>query len=239
MVFRRPRSWRPRTGWSLSRANALASGSRVGGSPSLPPGEPWPECRLCGAKLTFFLQISPELGPWSGSLIELFCCTACQTEDTLTPELLRSVPDEPIDVPRRFLERYETNFRVLRFDAERCIPRLPIARRIQGFDLASRRAAPPVLFTGSPRWLEGNEWPSLLDGRSARWMFLFQILEDTEFPRDAGAPGQIELDLDWTTKGWKPKESTRNSYQCFIGNAVYVFGLADQPDLFYVKVQRP
>jgi hypothetical protein len=123
---------------------------------------------------------------------------------------------------------------VLRFDAERCIPHVPIARRIQAFELAKRRAAAPVLFTGSPRWLQGNEWPSLLDGRSARWTFLFQIVENTEFLTDVGAPGQVELTLEGPST-----ESARNSYRCFIGNAVYVFGVREDPDLFYVTVQRP
>lgn len=190
---------------------------------------------MCGAQLTFYLQVRL---PWFAcdSIVALFQCTACIDEQSAVPEMLAFAPGRSLDVPRAFLERYQTNFRLLRLLPGEVELRDPIPRTIRPCLLAATTGRQWIVSTGGqPEWLQDDETPASLDGRTVHWKLLFQMRGEIEFPRDAGAPGQMEADYISSI----PRESEMDFYRCFLGNAVYVFGLEDQPDLLYVTTQRP
>ena len=62
--------------------------SWFGGLPWLPPGENWPTCGTCNARLTFFVQVDLGYVPtavredYGPGLLQLFHCTAC---DPISP----------------------------------------------------------------------------------------------------------------------------------------------------------
>lgn len=210
--------------------------SFIGGFPSLPKDTILPVCTLCGAQQTFFFQTAfTEEHCWKGYSLAAFLCTSCADENHLIPEMLKGEL-KGADIPKGFLEKYQTNFRFVVAKTEDCIIREDYNPKIKYMPLKIKKS----LFSSSlgirlglkPDWVLEDESPASYDS-STKMVFLCQVPQDYEFPIINGAPPQIELDL-----GGVPTESSREYYEYFIGNAVYLFGTEDlQEPLIYAITQ--
>lgn len=211
--------------------------SFVGGHPHLPAAAAVPICQLCGEVQTFFFQVAfPTSHSWSGRSLAVFACTSCADENHFIPEMLTG-PLAGAEIPAGFLERYQTNFRLAVFPTHGTVERLDVDARVEPFDLSCESGAQGEEFSGfawlggSPSWLLDDEAPGSYEG-SREMCFLFQISPQLVFPRAAGAPAQVTLGLDG-----KPKFSAAESYQLFLGNAIYFFGTATGEPWVYALTQ--
>lgn len=214
---------------ALTEPVPAAACGHIGGDPQLPPDVSWPDCRLCGAALTFFFQLAfPSSHAWSGKTLAMFSCVACADEAHLIPEMLQG-PLQDATVPAAFLAAYQRNFRTFVFST--------------GQDVAHRYSA-PILFHsvtysplgalprigqmgGRPDWLLAPEAPAKRDD-GAPFAFLFQLDEDLRFPIHPGAPVAMEINLFG-----KPEPGPHRFYQLFLGNRIFFFG-AGEGDVYII-----
>lgn len=80
----------------------------------MPADIPWPECLRCGRPLTFFFQLQfPQEHSWAGKVLAVFHCVECNTAESMYPRF----PESPERVLSGFLISYQTNFKLIVFDA--------------------------------------------------------------------------------------------------------------------------
>jgi hypothetical protein len=188
--------------------------SFIGGHPVLPPGVDIPTCAACSARMCFFFQVALPAGHrWAHSILAMFHCTSCCSEETLVPEM-PDVALEGADIPPGFLATYQTNFRFV----------------VAGMAGASRRAdyepliehdsvSPSSWRVGAePEWLLDDEAPGSYESFRDP-AFLFQVPRGTIFATRPGAPPQKTLDLEGAVV-----DADRAHYELFLGNAAYFFG---------------
>jgi hypothetical protein len=210
--------------------------SFIGGKPKLPTSQSIPTCPLCGAQQTFFFQIAlPETNPWEGLSLAVFSCTSCADREHLIPEML-NVPLHGADIPERFLETYQSNFRFLVFETDAAKLKNEYRSKIRFAAVSLELSRDPNVngnkVGGRPNWVLEDESPKTYAGRTPMF-FLLQFQNEYKFHLLEGAPPQIELALDRT-----PQPSPLNYYQLFIGNALFLFGTADrQNPLVYAITQ--
>jgi hypothetical protein len=205
-----------------------ASLSFIGGRPLLSRSAEIPTCAICSARMCFYFQVALPVGHrWQHTVISMFHCVSCCSEDTLIPEMLNS-PLNGADIPQGFLTRYQTNFRIVTSDATTAevrndyhppIPNIPIS--------------PSLWRIGAvPQWLLDDETP----GSHASFkepIFLFQVPHGMTFPRLPDAPAQMTLDL-----AGEVVAAERDYYELFVGNAAYFFGFgAPAAERVYVVTQ--
>lgn len=208
--------------------------SFIGGKPRIPVARKLPHCRECGAGQTFFFQIEYELVPSAPSQsVAVFACTRCANENTLIPAYSRSALTEGI-VSDDFLKDYQTNFAFVVFDTVEGVLREEYCDLIGFREISFRRNAGAQIFASmgpKPRWLLGNEAPSIT--RSGRKLFfLLQIHEDFEFETVEEAPKQISLNILG-----EPKEANFSGYQLFLQNEIYLFVTDEHPSQVYCVTQ--
>ena len=206
----------------------------VGGAPRLPEGVAWPTCALCRAPLTFFFQLAfPNDHAWAGRSLALFSCTSCAEDDHLIPEMLQSKL-AGADIPAGFLDRYQTNFRILVFDTERAgVPNLtsePVLA-FRPIMLAKAAGSKATRLGGAPLWLLEDESPARY-GAEHPMDFLFQLSEGLTFEMANGARPQIEIGLSGL-----PQPSPEPFYRLFISNRIFAFGARDASNSVYVITQ--
>jgi hypothetical protein len=138
------------------------------------------------------------------------------------------------DIPDGFLERYQSNFRFVVFDAEAGSLRTDYQPRVafRRLNLTTLKDSSNAVskIGGTPLWMLDDESPATYAGRH-RMEFLLQIAEKAEFPMVKGARPQVELDLSG-----KPTLSPLSFYKLFLGNQLYFFGVNELP-LVYVITQ--
>jgi hypothetical protein len=177
----------------------------------------------------------PKANPWAGFSLAVFSCTACADREHLIPEILKG-PLRGADIPERFLETYQTNFRFLVFETASARMRSDYRPKIRFMPLFLNPSSDSNIagdkIGGNPNWLSEDESPKTYAGRTPMF-FLLQLQNEYRFHLLEGAPPQIELALDRT-----PQPSPLNYYQLFIGNALFLFGTADrQNPLVYAITQ--
>lgn len=195
-------------------APADVSLSFIGGRPFLSSSAGIPVCALCSARMCFLFQIALPVGhPWQGTLVAMFLCISCCSEDSLIPEML-SVTLKGAEIPQGFLTRYQTNFRIVVSDIKSAQLRTDYDPLIQQslIDVSSWRIG------AEPFWLTGDETPESYES-FRHPAFLFQVPPGTVFPKLSGAPAQKTLDLAGNVV-----DEDRPGYELFLGNAIYFFG---------------
>jgi|CXWL01.1.fsa_nt_gi hypothetical protein len=225
--------------WVLSASpqSGHRAESRIGGPPRLPAAEPAPHCGLCGALETCFFSVAfPSEHGWAGRSLTVFACTSCADENYFIPEMLNG-PLAGAVIPAGFLASYQRNFRLFVFPTCEGTDRTDIEARIEPLELTFEEAGAGAELTGfgwvggAPRWLLDDEAPASYEG-VGEMLFLLQITPGLTFPRASGAPDQVTLGLDG-----KPRPSGTDSYQLFLGNAVYFFGTATGEPAVYALTQ--
>jgi hypothetical protein len=188
--------------------------SFMGGHPHLPPAAPIPVCALCSSRMGFFFQVElPAAHRWRGTILAVFHCVSCCSEDALIPEML-SVPLPDAEIPPGFLARYQTNFRIVAGDIA------TVRRRDDCDALIEKCAIDPAAWRvgAAPEWLADDETPGSYESFKDP-AFLFQVPSGTVFPKAPGAPPQKTLDLEG-----RVVDAEGDAYELFIGNATYYFG---------------
>lgn len=208
--------------------------SFVGGRPALPADEPVIICSLCGTEQVFFFQVAFPAGSWAGLSLAVFACVACASEEHLIPEMLAGHL-RGIDVPEGFLDRYQSNFRLLVFPTATAQARQEYQPKVKFSPLILVPTDDPAAYEskigGEPTWVLEDESPGSYAGRY-RSTFLLQLEQGTQFDTVEGAPRQVELGLDG-----KPRPAQRSTYELFLANAIYMFGFEAERLLVYVITQ--
>lgn len=227
--------------WVLTRKEAATDQkdgvhSFVGGKPALPADFDVPCCQLCGARQTFFFQVSfPDGHRWSGLTLAVFACTSCATEDSSIPQMLDGPLYNAI-IPEGFLDFYQRNFCLYVFDSSKGIRRNDYVEKIKYVPLSMAPADSASIddsgVGGSPVWLLDDESPASYAGK-ANMHFLLQLSSGMRFHLLDSAPPQMEIGL----RGL-PEPSPFRYYQLFNGNLIYFFGAkADERHLVYALTQ--
>lgn len=194
-----------------------------GGFPLLPASCTLPKCKLCGAQQTFFFQVHIQnTSNWVDRSIAVFQCVDCQDVNHLIPLMLEGALYKH-KVTDRFLDSYQSNFRVLSFsNKEQLELRYDLPQRIiyREWQLKKNEAnlTKHSFVGGVPEWLVDDESPGTYN-ENGKFEFLMQVAQGKEFNLIDTAPGQMTIGLDG-----KSKLSTRRSYRLFLGNEVYFFG---------------
>lgn len=201
--------------------------SFVGGRPALPPDVALPACDLCGARQTFFFQVAFPAGhSWAGRSVALFACTRCADDAHVIPPMLDG-PLAGADIPNGFLDAAQVNYRTVVFPTADGRVREEYTPAV-AFRTITLRSAPPDVpankVGGDPTWLLEDEAPASYAGR-AGMTFLLQLLPDTHFDIEPGAPPQAVIGLNG-----QPTVTGKPYYELFVGNAVYLFGTARPAD---------
>ncbi|ALS28272.1 hypothetical protein IJ21_28760 [Paenibacillus sp. 32O-W] len=210
--------------------------SFIGGRPRIPAGVDLPQCRLCGADLTFFYQVAFPAGHvWQSLSMAVFACTSCAHEQYLIPEMLTGVL-AGADIPQGFLTQYQRNFRIVVFETRSGEQRMDYTPKIRFNRLelvpSRKTAAKRNKLGGKPNWLLDDESPATY-ASSVPMKFLMQWIEPPRFDLEDDAPAQIRLGL----RG-KPEPSRHRYYELFLGNQLYFFGTeAGHEPLVYVITQ--
>lgn len=188
--------------------------SFIGGRPFLSSGTEIPICAICSARMCFFFQVALPAGHrWQGALITLFHCTSCCSENTLIPEML-NIPLKGAEIPRGFLTRFQTNFRIVVGDAT-------TARLRDDYDpLIQQAPIDPLAWRigAEPQWLLDDEAPGSYELFNDP-VFLFQVPLGMTFPMCSNAARQKTLGLTGEIV-----DSDLPYYELFLGNACYFFG---------------
>jgi hypothetical protein len=202
--------------------------SFVGGRPFLPPATETPACGVCSARMCFFFQVALPAGHrWQGALVALFHCISCCSEDALIPEMI-DAPLQGAEIPRGFLTRFQTTFRIVVGDAATALPRDDYEPLIEHapIDQSAWRVG------AEPQWLLDDETPGSYESLDDP-AFLFQVPFGMTFPRRSNAPLQKTLDL-----AGEVVDAERPYYELFLGNASYFFGFGSAaPGRTYVVTQ--
>ena len=221
--------------------------SFVGGRPKLPPGEPLPVCRNCGAILTFFFQIAfPDGQPWAGQTLAVFACTACQDEVNPVPMVNKNVipsmrrmdlrPGE--DVPDGALDLYQRTCRLLVFPTGQGVVRNDYSERVRYRAITFERptddrATAKSKLGGRPAWVDAKLTPGRYIGEPL--IFLFQWRHDFQFHRVEGSPppyNYFAQDVPDLTADVK-------YYELFLGTQLYFFGntATGRPHVFMIATR--
>jgi hypothetical protein len=186
----------------------------IGGRPFLSRSAEIPTCAICSARMCFCFQVALPVGHrWQHSVLAMFQCISCCSEDTLIPEML-SGPLKGVEIPQGFLARYQTNFRIVIGDATTAELRSDYRPLIANIPLSPS----PWRIGAEPQWLIDDETPGSY-GSFKEPIFLFQVPHGMTFPRLSGAPAQMTLDLTGQAVA-----ADRDYYELFLGNAAYFFG---------------
>ena len=206
---------------NLNSTQSLVDDSFIGGLPKLPVESAIPTCGLCRSEQSFMFQVAfPHDHNWAGLSLAVFECTSCADENHLIPQMLPGIL-RAADIPRGFLDDYQSNFRILVFPTELAAIKRGFVERVKFRRL--RLVAVQGDFEGSkiggdPTWLLEDESPKSYGGEVAMF-FLMQLEGGFKFLIHDSAPAQIELGLDGS-----PQPSRLRYYQLFNGNAIYMFG---------------
>lgn len=200
--------------------------SFIGGVPKLPKGESTPRCKLCGAEECFFFHIGlPKWNTWDRRSLAVFACTSCAHENQLIPQML-PVPLNNADIPKGFLESYQTNFRFLVFETVAAVLHENYQEKVKFKPLRLEKDRNPDIDEsksgGNPNWQLDNESPKTNGGKTSMF-FLLQLLQGFQFEINEVATRQIELGLDGAAQ-----PSPLSYYQLFIGNKIFLFGTEDR-----------
>lgn len=191
--------------------------SFIGESPFLPGCTEIPACALCSARMCFLFQVALPVGHrWQGTLVAMFQCISCCSEDALIPEMLR-IPLKGAEIPSGFLARYQTNFRILVSDITAVQLRTDYDPLVQQSPIDQ----PSWRIGAEPSWLLGDEMPGSYESFKDP-TFLFQVPSGVTFLKQTGAPYQKALDLEG-----RIVDSDRPCYELFLGNATYFFGFGE------------
>jgi hypothetical protein len=210
--------------------------SFIGGKPLLPQGVSVPECKLCGAKQSFFFQVAfPDAHAWSGLTMSVFSCTSCADEDHLIPRML-NVPLHDADIPESFLTEYQDNFRFLVFESKLGKIKHDYAEKVKFKPLHLRLVDDPRAggnkVGGMPNWILEDEAPRSYAAKYEMY-FIMQLEAGSLFDILESAPSQMEIGLRGS-----PEPSPSRSYQLFNGNQIFMFGVRDHKNpLVYVLTQ--
>jgi hypothetical protein len=207
--------------YSLSPPQNEADRSFIGGIPQIPEKTSWPTCQLCHSDQTFYFQIAfPVSHRWSGFSLAIFACTSCASDETLIPEMLR-VRLFGADIPAGFLDKYQTNFRILVFETSLGRPRSNCLEKVSFVRIALCHQVDPLApgskVGGMPNWILDDESPGTY-ASEVPMFFLMQIEEEFEFRVVDSAPAQIEVGMDG-----KPAPAPHGKYELFLANGLYFF----------------
>lgn len=210
--------------------------SFIGGIPRMPKEVELPNCRLCGKKQSFFMQIEfPSCHEWEGKTLAIFLCTECAYEDNLIPEMLK-MKLEGVDIPEGYLNEYQKNFKFLVFDSSKAALRMEYVTKVRfapiEFEEVEENHFVGSKIGGTPVWPLDNESPESYANKY-QMCFLYQFEQNYQFEVINGAKHQMELNLEG-----KPVQSEYNYYQLFLGNSLYFFGTKELSNpLVYVITQ--
>jgi len=189
--------------------------------------------------MTYFVQLSIPVsgGNWAGKSVLLFACTDCVDEDYLIPELLESGLRDAV-VPAGFIEKCQTNFRLIVCSTDEAVIRTDYQERVVFQPLEQRSVSTQPMAAkigGNPRWILDDESPSRLSSGDT-FVFLGQLTNDKPWPIVDGAPPQMEP--DYSQRGKASRPSSYREYSLFVDNTIYLFGV-DSPGYHgvYVIVQ--
>ncbi len=187
--------------------------SYIGGRPYLPSGTEIPMCAVCSARMCFFFQVALSAGHhWQHTILAMFHCISCCSEDALIPEML-TVPLKGAEIPLEFLTHYQTNFRIIIGDIATASYRNDYDPLIEYIPINSSTWR----VGAKPQWLLDDETPGSYEALEAT--FLFQVPSGLIFPKCSGAPAQKTLNLEGQIV-----DAQQRHYELFLGNAVYFFG---------------
>lgn len=131
-----------------------------------------------------------------------------------------NVPLKGAEIPRGFLTRFQTNFRIVVTEASTVQLREdydPLIRHAHIDQSAWRVGA-------EPDWLFDDEAPGSYESFNDP-VFLFQVPLGMIFPRRSDAPAQKALDL-----AGEVVDANHPHYDLFLGNASYFFGFGTPAD---------
>lgn len=202
--------------------------SHIGGRPFMDVGTEVPSCTICSTRMCFFFQIlMPADHRWSDSVVAVFHCVNCCSEESLIPEML-SDPLKGAAIPQGFLKRYQSNFRIVVADRTNGEYRREYDPMIQSSPIDSSLWR----VGGEPEWVLDDETPASY-GAHLDPVFLFQVPSGMLFPTCATAPPQKTLDLES-----RMVDADGGNYELFLGNMLYLFGFgAPASDHVYVVTQ--
>ena len=203
------------------------TGCFIGGAPELPEALLEPECELCDATQTFFIQVAfPESHSHRGHSLAVFACTECASEDQLIPEL--PVPLKEAILTRQLLKEIQRNFCLLLFPTEKAVPRSGPSNRLErtSLILAERPSGNVLGNLTSPEWVLDDEAPSTCDGQPMD--FLLSLREGVEYRPRATSPPQMILGLTG-----EPERDDSGTYDLFVRNALFFFACRGSDQVVY------
>jgi len=212
-----------------------------GGVPNMPKHLQLPICTLCGAEMTFYFQIAfPDRHVWNGWIMCVFHCTSCYDVENFWP---KAAYGGMIHIPDDYVDKYQTNFRVLVYEISETSLMRTEARRVLKFERIVLEKLNPnnryygtTKVGGKPAWSYENE-PDLykrMTYMGGGFVFLMQIAADWKFTPLEEAPPQ-----PW----FQPPETYKESpyYYLFNGPPIYFLGTTSlnlDPPRVYVIAQR-
>ncbi len=203
--------------------------SHVGGRPLLPVGTPIPTCSATGTEMTFFFQLHlARSAQFESRVVSFFAVTDHVDDGAYLPKLPGSLPGAVLD--SSFFAKVPSFYRIFCFDPTRAARvsayRETVKYRRLRFDEPHGEGG--VMFGhvgGAPDWILDDEAPYSFNGLASSVEFLFQTELDYEFETVPGAPRQQEQ--DYSVGGGGSCDSLLDTYDLFVANALYVFGLRD------------
>ena len=138
------------------------------------------------------------------------------------------------DIPAGFLTSYERNFKFLTFPTREAKVTRNYKEEVafRALKLKSKSTRGDFgKIGGAPDWVLDNESPGTYN-TTTPMAFLLELMPGIHFETVDEAPPQTELDIFGN-----PSLSPLNSYQLFLGNAVYLFGTSVGEPLVYAITQ--
>jgi hypothetical protein len=198
----------------------------LGGTPSLPIGETWPKCRMCGEELVHFLDVELPEGsaPFQpGSRLQVF---ACRQHDDIAGTIYSDygrfeAASHSQQLPEHFWDISDGHY-LLRLlppgtavtAADHFEPRLALHNlRLQREADAEADPRQSLKLLGHPSWAQDPA--DHLCSCGAPLQLLLQVPANTRFAMTPGAPPQ-------------PNTYSDTHYLLFLGNEIYLLACPRQ-----------